>query len=54
MKIDMVELRSALIRLLTANMVGDADGGAVYVDESGAVLVEDPLRSGGKVAAHDI
>ena len=54
MKIDMVELRSALIRLLTANMVGDADGGAVYVDESGAVLVEDPSRSGGKRWLHTI
>ena len=54
MKIDMMELRSALISLLTANMVGDADGGAVYVDESGAVLVEDPLRSGGKRWLHTI
>lgn len=54
MKIDMVELRAALIRLLTANMEGVKEGGSVYVDEAGRVLESEPARDGGKKWLHTV
>lgn len=54
MKIDMVELRAALIRLLTANMDGEQEGGAVYVDEDGRVLADESARDSVKKWLHTV
>lgn len=54
MEIAMESLRSALIRLLTANMEGVREGGSIYVDESGAVLEDEPPRGGGRRWLHTV